>query len=815
MSLSVVPASAGGQALEPGRHPRPAPSNWERAPTPQHATWWHVVRRQWWLIALTTGLAVLAALAMLRVMQPVYESAATVRVDPKEARLPDVYQRVATSGAVSEVGNQVDLLRSRSLAQRVVDSLGLRVQLLRPGAARSRLLADVRGPSGADTGLFTLRREGPGPGFAVLVGDPAIRIGSARVGVPVRLAGAHFALTPAAAGHERIDVHVAGADAAIDALQKALQVARTGRESQVIVVGYRSNDPLLARDVPNALVAHLLTMRRSGEQLESSSTAEVLRGQIRTVAGELSRSETTLRDFRQRERVVDPKLEASTEITRFAQLQAERAQVGSERDALAALMRDLGSPSARRAEGAERPYRQLAGFPTLLRNESTWGYVKALTEVEAQRAALLVKRMPEDSDVQALDQRAATLEGQLRATASTYLEALTRQVNALDAELGRYSRRLSDQPRKEAEFARLERGPKVLGDMLTLLQTRLKEAEVAEAVIDPSVQRLDVAPLPRKPVRPQPVQDVALAGCAGLLLGLAGAFARERLDRSVRSREDVQDWAGLPVLGVVPRLHESFLPAAPQASPRAIARPGRRVRLPGGVRRVTSADRLAAFEAFARLQTRVTASGAARDLTSVVVTSPLSGEGKTTTAGNLACVLAQVGTRTLLVDADLRRSTLHRSFGLPRGPGLAEVLEGNALLGDVLQKVELGNGAVLHVLTAGAPVDPSRRLVTPERVRAFFDLAAERYDHVVVDAPPLNLTADAAVLAAEAQGVLLVARARHTPLEALAYAAQQLADASAPTLGVVINDIDPHRDAAYDAAYRYYGDPYLSSALTA
>lgn len=730
------------------------------------------VRRHAWLVVGAGAGAAGVAAGVEHFLDPVYESSASVRVQPKETHLPGIYQQPVGTGDV--VGNELDLLRSRTLAERVVDSLGLRVRVMAPRPERAGLLTVVRGDERPDSGVFTFERAAGG--FAVTAGKPARRLATATAGEPITLAGMTVVLGPEAASAGRVVVRVDGFQTAVTALGEAMTVERAGRESQVVAVRYRNADPALARDVPNAAVAHYFALRRRGQQLEATSTADALRQQVRTVSAELARSDSTLRRFRQRERVVNPQQEGTTGIGRVAQLRAERLQVGTERDAFGALMRALGE-RPRDSTGAELPFRQVVGFPSLMRNDAVWSYVRALTAVEEQRAALLVRRTPEDSDVIALTERARSIEQQLRGTATTYLDGLNRQTAALDAELGRAQGELARLPGQEAEFNRLERGPKVLGDMLTALQTRLKEAEVAEAIADPTVQRLDLAVLPQKPLRPHPAQDVPLAACAGVLLGLAGAFARERLDRTVRTRDDVRQWAGLPVLGVVPRI-----PAA------------------GG---------LVVTEAFARLHAAL---AVWRELHTLVVTSPLSAEGKTTTAIHLARAVARAGSRAILVDADLRRGSLHTRFGLPRAPGLTDVLSGSAALDDVIRLVDLGGGVALAVVTAGTATDPARRPITADRVRGLLAAAGARYEGVIVDAPPINVTADAAVLASAADGVLLVARAGQTPLAALGHAAQQLGQAHATPLGVVVNDVDPARDAAYAAEYRFYDDPYFRDA---
>ncbi len=802
MSLSVPPSYA-PRTVEP---PSPPTSDAPEPPV-RHLAVWEVARRRAWLVLGAGALAALCAALVERTIDPVYESAASVRVDVKESHVPGVYQHVATG---AEVGNELDLLHSRTLAEQIVDSLGLRVRLLAPSPARAGLVSAVRADQSADTGTFTFD---PAPaGFVVSTGKPVRSVAVVKPGDSVTVAGATIVLAPAPAAARRIVVRVDGFQAAVTELVDALKVDRMSRESQVIAVRYQSLDPALARDVPNVAVANFLALRRRSQQFETGSTAAALRQQVRAVSAELARSDSTLLTFRRRQRVVDPHDEGTTQIARVAQLRTERTQIGTERDALAALMQSLAQRS-RAGDGGELPYRQLVGFPTLMRNDAVWSYVRALTSVEEQRAALLVRRTPEDPDVIALTDRARTLEQQLRATATTYLDGLTQQTASVDAELQRAEASLARLPGQEAEFGRLERGPKVLGEMLTLLQTRLKEAEVAEAVADPTVQRLDVAPFPLHPVRPKPAQDVALAACAGLLLGLAGALVRDRLDRTVRTREDVRQWAGLPVVGVIP--HTPYEPgrvpmrdrkALPTARPRALAL------LPRAGRRAYDERGLFLTEAIARLHATIAVWQPGGDLRRLVVTSPLSGEGKTTTASNLARAVARAGSRTLLIDGDLRRGTLHERFGIPRSPGFSDVLAGVASLDAVVHLVDVGDGAMLAVVPAGTPTDAARRILTAPRARAVLGHAGVHYDSVIVDASPINVTADAALLAAEADGVLLVARAGQTPLDALAHAVQQLGQTGATPLGVVVNDIDPVRDAAYDTEYRVYDDPYFHTS---
>ncbi len=312
---------------------------------------------------------------------------------------------------------------------------------------------------------------------------------------------------------------------------------------------------------------------------------------------------------------------------------------------------------------------------------------------------------------------------------------------------------------------------------------------LAEANSGATVTVISPATRPSTPIRPQTMRNTLFAVAVGAMLGIGLAFLLEYLDDTVKSPDDLQI-AGLTVVGVVQRVNAQGKNGAPNVF-------------------AINQSRSLAVEAYRTLRTNLQFSSLDRPLHSLVVTSAVATEGKTTTASNLAVVMAQAGKRVVLVDADLRRPSAHKLFGLSNRTGLTIALvEEPSALNGILQVTGVEN---LRVLSAG-PVPPNpQELLGSQRMEDLLHKLEEVADIVVLDTPPTLVVADANVLAARADGVLLVVNTGHTRRAAVQRAAEGLRQVGANLLGGVLNMVDTGAGRSsyyYDSYYysHYYRD---------
>lgn len=334
-------------------------------------------------------------------------------------------------------------------------------------------------------------------------------------------------------------------------------------------------------------------------------------------------------------------------------------------------------------------------------------------------------------------------------------------------------------PDEGAEQARLEGILAGYRNTYSTLVQNYEAMRVSAARSSDDVVLFEAAEMPRSPVRPRTLMNTALAGVVGAMIGLGTAFLIEYLDDTVKSPNDVEQAAGLSVLGAINRFKGDELIASKEPlSPVA--------------------------EAFRTLRTNIRYSGLDEPIRTLLVTSPGPTEGKSILVSNLATVMAQGQLKVVVVDSDLRRPRQHEIFGMLKDPGLTEALV-DGHMDAVIRNVTAAEG--LSVIASGAlPPNPAEMLGS-QRMTHMIGQLREAADVVLIDSPPVLAVTDAAVLAQAVDGVLLVVEAGRTRRAELQETVEALGQVGVNVIGVVLNQIDAARSGYY-YYYRHHYDGY-------
>ncbi|HEX2723083.1 MAG TPA: Wzz/FepE/Etk N-terminal domain-containing protein, partial [Gemmatimonadaceae bacterium] len=609
------------------------------------------VRRNRWLILLVTLATIASAVAYNRMARPVYQSSATIRIDDKDAGNALLTGVAAMPGlGGSKIQTEMEVLRSRQLAENVATKLHLNLQVLEPVGAR-RFIRIVNVPPDVEAVEVMLkRRDATRYEVRRLNGASTVALPEeVQVGVPFSIGRATLALESSSGPRlpDKLTVQLRPLRTSVDALRNALVVGRPQREAQIINIRFENNDPVIAAAVPNLLLDEFIRYKAQTNKTEATSTVGFLRQQVASYEGQLRAAEAALGGFREQARVVSIGDEAQAQVRQMADMQAERDQLESERQSLAAIL----AKAQRQGTGAAR---DIAAFPSFITNRAMQDILQSLIQLENQRADLLVRRNPENADVIAASKRISDLEGQLTQMARAYLAGLDSKLTSLNSGVQSFGKRMETIPAKEIAFARLSRDQKLLEDISTLLQTRLKEAEIKEAIQPGDVRGIDRALVPERPTSPKPTRNILFGIFGGLFLAIGAAVAREMLDTRVKTKEDVQSvTGGMPILGAIPRIPVNGNTRPGRKTPWRPATKAVTANGSSGTRIITQGSSRDVFaEAYRALRTNITFAAADHSNQVLVITSAIGGEGKSTTASNLAVTLAQQGVRTLLIDAD-------------------------------------------------------------------------------------------------------------------------------------------------------------------
>lgn len=707
-----------------------------------------LLNRKWLILGIVATFTVLSIVIVTR-LTPRYTATTLMVIDTQQRRGLDLES--LASGVLTDraaIQSEIDILRSRAIAGRVVDALNLlddpefNPPPVEPGALRRALNQVQRwvGLGGPPP---------PAPAASATPGAPETG-GALPTGPDVQ-----------DLAQQRLR------NAVIDAVISRIRVDRV-EQSYSIIISFESVDPLKAAAIANQIVTQYLEYQIEVKLSATERVAALVNGRLQTLRQQVAAANQALQARREQGGLV----ETGGQTVLEQQMADLVRQLTTTRSDLSAAEAELQGVRSQGNVDTDRP--NAGPSSQLLRDLRL--QAAQLRGQEASLAQVLSARHPQLVNLRA---QIATLQGQIERETGRAAAAIQTRVTALRAQAATQQRQLEDlQARVQAEN-RTQTGLRQLqseADVArTVFETFLNRYTQISSSLDfqlPDTRVIAEAQPPNSPSYPLKMPVVATAVAASFVLALLVVAILERLQNGFRSARAAERALGLPVLALVPE----------------VARPFKRLFAPLPPANAILTEPTSQFaEAIRAVTTRIDLMAPDRPVRSIVVSSAMPAENKSLVVVSLARSWAQAGGRTILVDGDLRRPSIGRTLGAGAAAGLAELLAGDAALEQVVHE-DAATG--LHYIPSGVSRTVPQHLLRSPRWRQLVADLAACYDHVVIDSPPVMAVSDSTLLATAADGVVFVARWRRTSREVVRAGLQQFLRVDIPILGVLVTRVN-------------------------
>jgi capsular exopolysaccharide synthesis family protein len=566
--------------------------------------------------------------------------------------------------------------------------------------------------------------------------------------------------------------------------------------SRLLDISFESTSPLQAAQIVNAHIKNFIEQNFQSRYEATTRASTWLTDQLNELKIRVEKAEDARIAYERQNQIwaIDDKQNVTTQ--RFGDLNRQLTEVQSER------MRKQSLFEFAKAGDVD-------SVPQIRDNPAVLDLARKHADINSQYTEALNQYGPNFPKVQRLQAQLKELEAAadkekkavIARLESEYREARQRE-ELLTHALEQQKTEVNQMSERMVQYSILKREAEANKALYDGLLTKLKEAGISAGLRSSNIRVVDPAMVPTYPARPAKTRNIVLSIVIGLVGGIGLALLREYMDNTVKSPDDIETLVRLPSLAVVPAFSDSNGDRPRSKLLKGVSSNGHEKRIELVAQHLPKSQM---SEAFRALRTALLLSQADHPPQVILVTSALPREGKTTAAANLAVTLAQLGDRTLLIDADLRKPGVGRLLSLGSGKyaGLSSYLAGVSSLDLVtIQHPAVPNLSAIP--TGPLPPNPADLLSSHKLTEAIAELRT-KYKFIVIDSPPIMAATDAVILSVKADGVLLVVRSGETPKEAFTRTCDLLMSVKCRLLGVVLNAVDSTAPDYY-YSYRYY--PY-------
>ncbi|RJQ51435.1 MAG: polysaccharide biosynthesis tyrosine autokinase [Nitrospiraceae bacterium] len=742
-----------------------------------------LIRRKWVVIIFFTVLVATVAVSTYR-MTPIYESDTTLLIEEKE---PWEGTNILTEFAgmkPSKVQTEIEMIKSRTIAEKVVKKLYYDINIFDVSGNLNPQITDVTIPDNRIGKIFAVTFQ---DNERFIVTDDSLDkdkvIGSGRTGHP--FSGGKdisFTLNNAGAGRDAsFKIKKESFYSSVNKLMAATSVAPV-KSTNVVKISTRDSNKQMAADMANSIVEFYRQHDIRARSQQALQVIHFVDKQLDTVQGKVDDSLSALAEYKSSAGVTDlgegtrAIIKNVTDLEKArAQLQVEKYQVGSLYEEIRKNISSV-SPSAL----------------SVFNDPVVENMIIRLSSLEVNRQSLLSDYTEKHPQVVALSAEINALRGRAHSSIMNILKSLENKTENLSAEIERFKTQLRELPDREKKLADLTRNVEVSSSLHKFLMEKVNEANIMSASTLSQTQIVDEAVASLRPVMPNVMLNIILSMIVGLIGGMALAFFIDYLDNSIKFTYDVEKRLGLPVFGRIPVV---------QANKAEFITGEEAVHANHSSLITLESAKSITAESFRSLRTNLQFAVMEKKGKIFHLTSSEASEGKTTITANLGITLALMGSRTLIIDLDLRKPRIHQIFGINKEPGITHLLTQKATANEITETASIEH---LYIIPAGLiPPNPSE-LLSQQNLKDFLDEAREEFDYILLDSPPTLPVTDAQLLGRLADATFIVLELGVTKLPAAEQTIRKFRSVGVNVAGAIINKDRPSNGYGYYNYYSYY-----------
>ncbi|HVQ36402.1 MAG TPA: polysaccharide biosynthesis tyrosine autokinase [Pyrinomonadaceae bacterium] len=741
--------------------------------------WRIVLKRKWLVISVTLIITILVALQVFG-RKSVYQASTVIKIDKENStvlRIGDVTLQADDSDTIN---TDILILKSTSLLEDMVVELNLdkNPRLVEPsGKSAWTVIKDIgsgKSPVADNLNRGEALRQAP-PVVSDQLGrlEPRSRQESERLAPYVRVVQTNLVIEPI-------------------------------EDTRAVRISFTHTDPAIAALVANGLADRFKRYNFENKTEKFTNTSDWLQRSTRELQGKVQNAEQQLANYSGQHNIFSTEGKETLSSEKLTKLHDLSMRAATDRLLKQSLYEEV-------KQG------RVAQLPEAFVDPRIGDLQKKLSELSISSAQVTAEYGPQNPRVVELKQQIAAIQEQITESRrgledklKAEYERAVRDEKSFDQAFAQAKQEAVQQNQAAIQYNILKQDVDTSRSLYTDFLQKTNQTNLQVAEQHNNVRVIEPAEVPAGPIGPNRPRSILIAFLLSLAAGVGLVFFLEYLDNTVKSSEDVMRYAQLPVLGVIPTItlgpwhKRSFRKSKnnghllPESTEADVG-----IKLHNGSSKLIALDaRSFAAESYRGLRTSVLMSTAGRRPKKILVTSGQPGEGKTTTVINTALSLAQLGASVLIIDCDLRKPTAHKAFDVDYSRGLSLYLSSDEKVEGLIQALDKPN---LWLLPCGPPPPNPAELISSDRMKEMLRIVSDKYDHILIDSPPLMNVVDSVIISTLVDGVILVVHGGKSTRDVLRRSRQELSNVGAKIFGVVLNNMDMRENDYY---YYYRSGDY-------